>query len=143
MHDLGIALLFLAALLAIMVAGVSKIMSERPKQTSKAAIDFLALNFIALCDESRKPSQLVTIKSLTAARARFLENAAEIAELIANISSIGHDIDEDTDAKAAAAMTISAVAPYAATVMAASFVVFGIDRNDIRETREQAADPRS
>lgn len=125
-----------AAFAAILIAGLTIILSDNKQQVSPQALDFLAFNFIALCDGTKKPAQLVTVASLTAARAQFPEHQAEIAEIIAKIASIGHDINDDPRAQTAVAMGTTPFSSYASAVVPSAFAVYAIDRRDLAEARE-------
>jgi hypothetical protein len=135
-----LGVVFVGALIAIVWAFVA---SEKKPKLSRHALLWLNDNFDKLVDESKKPAELVTLNSLRAANRFPAENGFELAHLIKNIAHIGHEIDEDTAAKAAAAMATSSVSPMGTAVIAASFAVYGINRADLRKAIAASVDELS
>jgi hypothetical protein len=91
-------------------------------------LPFVTTNFDALANEDG----VITYGSLKKAARKFPDNVEQISFVQDHLSSFGHEIGYDHEAKAAALLSASTVSPMGTAVTAAAdFAIYGISKDDL------------
>jgi hypothetical protein len=119
---------------------MNKVLKRGPKKPKLEAyaLSWVLANFDKLVDDSRESEELITEKSLRSAFWARPYYGAQLNHAIRNIAYIGHQITEDTAAKAVACVMAGDAAAMGTAVIAASPVAYGISRNDLQRAINEA-----